>query len=210
VHAGARYGEGRTEMTMQSLIAWVLVLGLGLAGVGYAADAKDPLALLASAGFVNLLLAGAGISERRSLTKSGAAQSHIESVTARYMALIWLWGAAALVLVYVFVLSWREWPHFAGAFAGAGLLALGFSALLAKDSAAGREDATMLRLGRYLAIGQLVGMIATLVGLAIDPDKEILYPVDADWAGNGIFVFGALALAIVSAHALIDAKKNSS
>lgn len=196
-------------MTTQSIIAWTLVLGLGLAGVYFSADAKEPLGLLASAGFVNLLLAAVAINERRSLIGSGAAPSRVESVTARYMGLIWLWGAAALVLVYVLVLSWREWPHFAAAFAGAGVLALGFSALLAKDAAAGRDDATMLRLGRYLAIGQLVGMLATLAGLAIDPDKEILYPVDADWAGNGIFVFGALALAIVSAHALIDGKKNS-
>jgi hypothetical protein len=196
-------------MTTQSIIAWALVLGLGLAGVYFAADAKEPLGLLASAGFVNLLLAAVAINERRSLIRSGAAPSRVESVTARYIGLIWLWGAAALVFVYVLVLSWREWPHFAAAFAGAGVLALGFSALLAKDAAAGRDDATMLRLGRYLAIGQLVGMLVTLAGLAIDPDKEILYPVDADWAGNGIFVFGALALAIVSAHALIDGKKNS-
>ncbi|MDQ8699951.1 hypothetical protein [Hyphomicrobium sp. LHD-15] len=197
-------------MTLNSIVAWVLIFGLGLAGVYYAAGTQEPLALLASAAFVNLLLVAVAISERRSLGRAGASRSKIESVTARYMGLIWLWGAAALVLVYVFVLSWREWPHFSAAFAGAGVLALGFSALLAKDAAASREDATMLRLGRYLAIGQLVGMIATLAGLAIDPDKEVLYPVDADWAGNGIFVFGALALAIVSAHALIDGNKNSS
>jgi hypothetical protein len=197
-------------MTQNSIIAWLLIFGLGLAGVYYSADAKEPLGLLLSAAFVNGLLAAAAISERRSLGLANASHSKIESVTARYMGLIWIWGAAALVLVYVLVLSWREWPHFAAAFGGAGLLALGFSALLAKDAAAGREDATMLRLGRYLALGQLVGMVATLLGLAIDPDKEILYPVDADWAGNGIFVFGALALAIVSAHALIDVKKNSS
>jgi hypothetical protein len=56
----------------------------------------------------------------------------------------------------------------------------------------------------------LIGMIATMAGLAIDPDKEFLHTVESDWAGNGLFLFGALALAIVSAHALIDGNKNSS
>lgn len=197
-------------MTIHSVVGLALALGLGLAGVVYAAREAEPLGLLASAAFVNLLLAAVGAGDRRALRASGAAPSRIESVTARYMGLIWLWGAAALALVYVLVLSWREWPHFSAAFAGAGLLCLGFSALLAKDARQGRDDATLLRLGRYLGVGQLVGMIATLAGLAVDPDKEILYATDNDWAGNGIFLFGALALALVSAHALIDGKRNSS
>jgi hypothetical protein len=197
-------------MTIQSMIAWALVLGLGLAGAFFSAQAKEPFGLLAAAAFVNLLLAGVGITERRALVRSGASASNIESLTARYMGLIWLWGAAALVLIYVFLISWREWPHFSAAFAGAGVLSLGFSALLAKDAAKGRDDPTMLRLGRYLCIGQLAGMIATIAGLIIDPDKEILHAVDNDWAGNGLFLFGALALALISAHALIDGKKISS
>lgn len=196
-------------MTIHSIVGLGLLLGLGLIGVFYSAREAEPLGLLGSAGFVNLVLAAMGIAERRALNRSGAASSLVESATARTMGLIWLWGAAALVLVYTLIISWREWPHFSAAFAGAGLISLGFSALLAKDAAKGKEDATLLRLGRYFAIAQLVGMIATLIGLAVDPDKEILYATDNDWAGNGIFVFGALALALVSAYALIDRKKNS-
>lgn len=191
------------------MIGLGLLLALGLAGVVYSAREAEPLGLLGAAGFVNLVLAAVGIGERRSLGRAGAGRSAIESVTARAMGLIWLWGAAALVLVYNLVLSWREWTHFSAAFAAAGLISLGFSALLAKDAEKGKEDATLLRLGRYFAIAQLVGMIATLIGLAVDPDKEILHAVDSDWAGNGIFLFGALALALVSAYALIDRKKNS-
>ena len=191
------------------MIGLGLLLALGLAGVVYSAREAEPLGLLGAAGFVNLVLAAVGIGERRSLGRAGAGRSAIESVTARAMGLIWLWGAAALVLVYNLVLSWREWAHFPAAFAAAGLISLGCCALLAKDAEKGKEDATLLRLGRYFAIAQLVGMIATLIGLAVDPDKEILYAVDSDWAGNGIFLFGALALALVSAYALIDRKKNS-
>jgi protein-S-isoprenylcysteine O-methyltransferase Ste14 len=196
-------------MTIHSMIGLALLLGFGLAGVVMSAGEKAPLALLASAAFVNVILAAVGIATRRSLIAAGASQSAVESASARAMATIWLWGAAALVLVYNLELSWREWPLFSSAFAIAGLLSVGFSALLAKDASRGRDDETLLRLGRYLAVGQLVGMIATIAGLAIDPDKEFLYPVDNDWAGNGIFLFGALALAAVSAHALIDRARKS-
>lgn len=197
-------------MSTQSVIAWTLVLGLGLAGVLFSAEAREPVGLLAATAFVSLVLAAVGLSERRELVRQGAAPSRVESVTARYMGLIWLWGAAALISVYVLILSWREWTHFSAAFAVAGVLCLGFSSLLAKDAEKGRDDATLLKLGRYLGIGQLVGMLATMAGLAIDPDKEFLSTAESDWAGNGIFLFGALALAIVSAHALLDGKKNSS
>lgn len=197
-------------MTTQSVIAWTLILGLGLAGAYYSAEAREPLGLLGAAALVNLLLVVVALSERRTLSAASEPRSRIESVTARYLGLIWLWGAAGLVLIYVFVLQWREWPHFSAAFAVAGLLCLGFSALLAKDADKGKDDPTLLTLGRYMAIAQLLGMIATMIGLAIDPDKEFFNTSEADWAGNGLFLFGALALALVSAHALIDGNKNSS
>ncbi len=197
-------------MTSRSAAGLGLFLGLGLIGVIVSARTAEPLGLLAVAGLVNLGIAAFGVRERRALNRSGAAASMVESATARTMGVIWLWGAAALVLVYTLVLSWREWTHFSAAFAGAGLLCLAFSALLARDARRGRDDPTLLRLGRYLGIGQLVGMIATVVGLTIDPDKEILHATDSDWAGNGLFLFGALALALVSAQALIDRNRNPS
>lgn len=197
-------------MTIHTIIGWGLVLGLGLAAAVYAADAQEPVALLAAAAFVTLLLALAGIVARRSLTRADAQRSLIEATTARYMGLIWLWGGAALILIYTLALSWREWSHFSAAFVGVGLLCLGFSWLLSKDAAQGREDESVLKIGRYLVMGQLAGMIATMAGLGIDPNKEFLLTRKADWAGNAIFLFGALGLAIISAHALIDARPKSS
>ena len=60
----------------------------------------------------------------------------------------------------------------------------------------------MLKLGRVLTIGQLIGMTATIAGIAIDPDKSILSMARPDWAANIVFVFGGLALLAVSAYAL--------
>ena len=198
---------GYFTMTFHSVLSWTVVFGLGLAGIVAAVQAVEPRGLLAATGFVSLLLALVGISERSALIRKQASRSAIESRTARYMGLAWLWGAIAIFAVYVFLLSWREWPQFVAGFGIAGLLSLGYSALLARDAAAGRDDETMLKIGRYLCIGQLVGMIVTIVGLFIDPDKEFIYIDDSDWAGNGIFLFGALSLLLLSLHALRTSPK---
>jgi hypothetical protein len=150
------------------------------------------------------------IRERRSVTAAGASPSKIGAATARYMGVVWLWGAVSLFVIYVFILTWHEWWQFFAAFAVVGALCLGYAALLERDANAGRDDETMLGLGRYLAIGQLIGMIATVIGLAIDPDKELYWPADGDWAGNIIFLFGSLALLAITAHALIYDKKPGS
>jgi hypothetical protein len=68
----------------------------------------------------------------------------------------------------------------------------------------------MLKLGRNFAIAQFVAMLVTIVGLIIDPDKEFLFIKEDDWAGNGIFLFGAIALAVLSGHALFTSKKTAS
>ncbi len=60
---------------------------------------------------------------------------------------------------------------------------------------------TLLRLARYLTLGQLAGMIIAMLGLIID-DKMPRDPQEPDWAANAIFFFGAAALAAISANAL--------
>lgn len=197
-------------MATHTIISLALIMSLGLAGVFFSVEAVEPRGLLLATGFVSLLLAVVGIRTRAKLQEASASRSAVESASAFYMGLVWLWGAIALFTVYVFQLSWREWPHFTAAFAIAGALSLGFAALLRRDAAAGKEDETLLTLGRKLCLAQLVGMIITLVGLMIDPDKEFLYIKDNDWAGNGIFLFGALALALISAHALRSPSKSTS
>lgn len=183
-----------------------LLVALGLAGTVISASEASPPGLLVSTGAVSLMLAAAGIKARAGAYARAAAQSTIESITARFMSYVWLWGALSLAIVYASILSWREWTHFVAAFTIAGVSAFGFSRLLARDAATGREDPVMLRFGRRLAGAQLAGMVVTVIGLMIDPDKEILTAADGDWAGNGIFIFGALALAALSADAVFRYK----
>jgi hypothetical protein len=190
-----------------SLIACLVVLTASLiATIMISAEERAGPLIVATAiaAVVWVLLA---IRDRRSLAASGASPSRIAAATARYMGIVWLWGAVSLFIVYVFILTWHEWWQFFAAFAVVGALCLGYASLLERDANAGRDDETMLALGRYMAIGQLIGMVVTVIGLGIDPDKEFYWPADGDWAGNIIFLFGALALLAITAHALLNDKK---
>lgn len=197
-------------MRILEVLIWVLVFAAGLAGVFFTVEQVAPKLLLAATGTVSLLIALSGMIHRSQFIKNGSPKSAVESLTARYMGFAWLWGALAILLVYTLLLQWREWPQFVAGFGIVGLLSLGFSALLARDAELGREDATLLRLGRYLCIGQAIGMVVTLIGLAIDPDKEFIYIRETDWAGNSIFLMGAVSLLLLSAHALMKAPKSQS
>jgi hypothetical protein len=189
------------------MIASFIVLTASLIATIMLSAATEPGALIATTGVAGLFWALIAIRDRRALEAAGASPSRIGALTARYMGLVWLWGAISIFVVYVFILSWREWPQFFAAFGIVGLICLGYAALLDRDAAAGRDDPTMLALGRYMAIAQAAGMVVTVAGLAIDPDKEFLWPADADWAGNIVFLFGALALLAITVHALLNDRK---
>lgn len=145
------------------------------------------------------------IREAEMLRSSGAKDGEIAANTARYFGLVWAWGALALIVTYgTGILVWKEWFHFFGGFFLAAGLCLFMSATLKKDVAEGREDATMMKIGRYLAIFQLVGMIVTMLGLWLDSKMtRYLDPRHQDWAANNIFFFGALAIAAIGAYALL-------
>jgi hypothetical protein len=192
---------------MLTLFLTLAVLIASPIAITYFSATTNPQAVLAIAGATAVVWIGLAFCTRRPLLQSGASASEVASATSRNMGLVWLWGALSLLLVYLLALEWREWWHFTLAFALAAALCFGYSATLARDVAAGRDDETMLAIGRYLGIGQLVGMIVTVIGLAIDPDKEFLYIKEGDWAGNSICLAGAVALAVISAYALVTDKK---
>lgn len=151
-----------------------------------------------------LFMAGVAIRQCRALLAKAASASEIASSNAWYMGVIWAWGMLALVAIYgTGVLIWKEWWHFVLAFAVAAGLSFYFASTLKKDALAGKEDETMLKLARYLAMVQLAGMVITMVGLIIDGKMvRFLTLRFTDWAANNVFFFGALGIALISAYAL--------
>lgn len=190
-------------MKAMSLIGWMIILTLSVVATILSAGAGAPATHMATTGFGGLACALLALRDRRALETAGASRSAVAATTARYLGLVWVWGALGLFVTYFFILAWRDWWQFVLAFTVVGVLCLLFAAALERDDRAGREDETMLKLGHYLAIGQLAGMIITVLGLAIDPDKVFLSTTRPDWAANTIFLFGALALAAITANALI-------
>lgn len=180
---------------------WAGLLGLGVAAVVGGAAADRPGLTLGLAALAGSLFAVFTIVQRGRLVAAGAREPAIASSTAGAMGVVWAWAAASMLATYLFVLSWHEWWQYvlgAGAIAA---LCFGFAAMMQRDAAAGREDATMLKLARYLTLGQLGGMIIAMLGLIID-NKMPRDPQEPDWAANTIFFFGAAALAAISANAL--------
>jgi hypothetical protein len=186
---------------MTSAWVWAGSLVIGAAAVYASAAVGTPPVHLGLTALVCLGFAVMAVLEHRRLVAAGAGEPALASATAGAMALVWAWAALSMLLTYTLVLYWHEWWQYvlgAGAIAA---LCLGFSAMMARDAAAGREDQSLLKIARYLTIGQLVGMAAALIGLVLD-DKMPRDPKEPDWAANAIFFFGAAALAVISLNAL--------
>ena len=197
---------------MSNLVSasWLGALIAGVIAVLAATGFGDIRVHLATAAIVALCFAVIGNKENARLRATGASEHAIGAATARNMGLVWLWGAGVLGISYAVLLTpWREWTHFFAAFAIVGILCLLFAAALNRDADQNSEDQTLLKLGRLLTFAQLIGMLATIAGIAIDPDKSILSKIRPDWAANIVFVFGGLSLLAISAYALWHQRKNA-
>jgi hypothetical protein len=193
----ARHGE-------PSMTSWILSLAVGLAAVILTAGAGRPLMNLGAAGVVSLAFAALAVMEHRQLAAAKAPDAAIAASDARYMGLVWSWGALALIAVYNFVLKWPEWWMFFAGFAAAAVMSLFLSTVLERDAARGSQDETMLKLARILGGAQAIGMVATVAGLVVDGKMtRYLNPAKyPDWVANNVFFCGAIALLVISAFAL--------
>jgi len=194
---------------MNTALIWGVLLAIGVAAVYFSAAAGTPGLHMVATALVGLVYAVVAIWERRRLLSAGAGETALAAETAGTMALVWAWAGLSLLLTYVLVLSWGEWWQYV---LGAGVIAalcLLFASMLTRDAVAGREDQTLLKLAHYLTVGQLVGMIAAMIGLVLD-DKMPRSPEKPDWAASTIFFFGAASLAVISLNALRGAPPQKS
>jgi hypothetical protein len=186
---------------MLSWTGWLFSVAAAVCATIIATD--QPALQMSAAAGACMVIALIAMREHRKLQAIGAPTIAIASSTARYLALVWAWGALTLLITYVFLLDkhWPEWWQFFIGFLVAAVASLGFSAVLDRDRAAGRADDALVKIGRLLVQAQLIGMIAGIVSLFAD-NKFPRAATHADWAGNNIFFFGALAIAAISLDAL--------
>lgn len=188
---------------MLSLTGWLFSLAAALCATILAAAAHQPNLQMTAVAVVCVAISLIAVRDHQKLRTTGAPISAIASSTARYLSLIWAWAALAVLITYVFVIDkhWAEWWQFFIGFSFAAIASIGFSVLLDRDRAAGRDDAMLVRMGRVLLQAQVIGMAAGIISLFVDNK----FPRDAshaDWAGCNIFFFGALAIAAISLDAL--------
>lgn len=161
---------------------------------------------VAASALAGLMLATAAISENRQLMAGGATKNVVSAATARHLGSVWAW--AGLSLFFLNALGFVDWPAwwlYCLVFTGLAVVCLVFGSRTTRDLAAGREDWAMLTLARRLTQLQLVGMIAALAvlitsgeaGCMIDPRQGC-----ENWAAKNLFLFGEIALALISANAL--------
>jgi hypothetical protein len=186
-----------------SMVIWMTTLTIGICSLVFAAGTGAPINYMAVTALISFAIAAIGLREIIALDKQDASLSAVSAATARYMGLVYAWGATALFVTYFFILpKWHEWPVFCGAFASVAAISLLFAATMSKDAERGKDDPTLLKIGRILTVAQFAGTIVAIVGLMIDPDKQFLNPERRDWAAQTVFFFGAIALAAISAAAL--------
>ena len=167
------------------------------------------------------------------LSRGRLSPSKLASINAMYMTILWAWGGIAIGATYLMLPElheykwWRkEWWQFVLGFEGAALMSGIFAYLLSKDrdesaitgeettltrmsskdrdeSAITGEETTLTRMSRYLAIGQLIAVIATMIGLIYEGKMDFGW---VDWSANNIFFCGAAGLAILSWIALSTQK----
>ncbi len=189
----------------RSILVWLVFLIISLSAIVLVAWRKDPHLHAIVASIIGFVWAGLGIAQNWSTRNAGANEFRVASETAQQMGFVWGWGAAALFLTYAFVIQWKEWITFVSAAAVVAVVCLAFSAILRRDGEKDSSDKTMLNLAWYLTVGQLVGMLAAVIGLVVDgkiPAQLKTHQAWQDWAANNIFFFGALALVGISANAL--------
>lgn len=190
---------------MASLAIWMTTLTICLAAIILSAAAGLPIIHTTVAALISLTIAAMAVVENWHQRKAGVSENIVAGSTARYMGLVWAWGALGLFATYNFILVWREWLFFTVGFAVIGIVCLLFAAALDRDEKAGRQDATMLNLAKYLSIGQLIGMAIAMIGLVLDGKFPVTVTknfANQDWAANNMFFFGALGIAIITANAL--------
>jgi hypothetical protein len=194
-----------------AMVAWMLAIGLSVAALVITAAARPgnvemAYAHLAIAGGTNIFFALTAIRELGASALAGDGRRVLAAKSARYMGLVWTWAALVIFVTYgTGVLNWKEWPaHLVGMVGVAGVC-LAIARVLDKPGAKGDSDndELLLTLVRYLAIAQLVGMVALMIGFMIDGQmKRFLVERFTDWPAKNVMFFGAMALAAISGAAL--------
>jgi len=188
---------------MGAIMLWVFGLMGSIALLVVMAGAKSYLPHLALCLIVAVLVTIAAYRKNQlELSRRVLSPSKLASINAGYMTMLWAWGGLGIAATYLLLpelheLNWwrKEWWQFVLGFGGAAVMSGVFAYKLSNDESDKGSETTLVRYSRYLAIGQLVGTIATMIGLIVDGKMDFGW---IDWSANNFFFAGAAGLAALS------------
>lgn len=197
------------------MILWMLAIGISVAALIVTAAARTgnvsmAYTHMAIAACICIFFALDGIRKLSALSGQGGSRQAIAAEGIRATGMIWIWAGLVMAVTYATgILVWKEWPqHFIGMFIGAGIC-IAIATVLSNAANDGREDATMMSIGRILLIVQLVAMLILIVGFMLDGQmKRFLVERYTDWPAKNVMFFGALAIAALSGTTLNMLSRN--
>lgn len=200
-------------MSLQRVLPW-LVLALFASVVAMIAGAGRDLswATGTAAGAFAVLALAIGLGLNQPLWRLEPVRITPEAApiaaqrNAKLMALVWVWGAAAMAAVYT--LGGLRWQHAWQYGSGMALIALFtwvFGAAIARAEQPASRQMLLLR-GLQLTIVQGVAAGGGVIYLLATGK---LMTFRSDWAANQIFLAGGIAITVLSAMAVITQRKLS-
>ncbi len=192
-------------MSLQKAMPWLAGLLLSSVAVMWWASMRDTrmISAVASFGFVAVVVVTAQVVNAAAFHRPDRevrAQFHMLRRNTRLTALVYAWGAAAMMAVYVLGdLKWRHGWQYGAA------MALVSGALLWLVDRLGRPGNTLdtPRMLSSVVPLTLAHAIAAAAGLVFLVGSGKLSTVKGDWAANHVFLAGGLGIA---ALALIAAR----
>jgi hypothetical protein len=195
---------------MAALVIWMFAFTISICVAMVAAAQDQHIAHMSVTALVTLTIAIVGVQSHRRLAAAGTNRSALAANTARFSGLIWIWAGVAMLVIYSFILVWRESVVFFVGLMIVGTLCVGLARVFERDASAGRDDETMLGIGRTLNLLQVAGMLIAMVGLIADGKFGLIDALARpDWAANNIFFFGAFGVAALGIHAMTSERIQS-
>jgi hypothetical protein len=189
-------------------ILWMVVLTCSTCAIIFSAALEQPAMFLATSAGVSFGISLIAIREIQTLRDAGASRNVIGSSVARFMGLIWTWGALGLIVSYSLVLqgTWPSWWMYFLVFAAGAAACLTYSSKLDRNEDEGVIDDAMLCYGRHIISVQLAAMLVSMTWLGVNTSKNLLSTTNPEWVANIIFLGASIALAAISVGALVHDK----
>lgn len=200
-------------MSLQRVLPWlVLALFASVVVMIVGAGREQAMVTGLGAGVFAALAVAIGLGLNQPLWRLEASRITPEAApvaaqrNAKLMALVWAWGAAAMAGVYT--LGGLRWQHDWQYGSGMALIALFtwvFGTLIARTGQPATQQMLLWR-GLQLTVFQGVGAAGGVIYLLATGK---LMSFRSDWAASQIFLAGGIAIALLSAMAVITQRKLS-